>query len=213
MAVALKEKGHMKLYDSPRAPSPRRVRIFLAEKKIEVPTVTVDLGAKEHWGERFMAVNPFRLVPALELDDGTVIVESVAICRYFEEIQPDPPLFGTGPEGRARVEMWNRLIELEFYRHVAHAFRHAHPAMSEREVPQIPELAEAAKPKALAFLEIFDRELAARPFAAGNDFSIADITGLATMDFLKLAQIEVPGNLKNVARWHAAVSARPSASA
>jgi glutathione S-transferase len=203
----------MKLYDAPLAPNPRRVRIFLAEKKIKVPRVAVDLGAREHWGEAFSAMNPFQMVPVLELDDGTIISESIAICRYFEEIQPEPPLFGTGAVGKAQVEMWNRIIELEFYRHVANAFRHSHPRMADREVPQIAELAATAPGKAMAALAKLDKILHSREFIAGEAFSVADITGLVTLDFLKLAKLEVPAEMEGVRRWHAALSARPSAKA
>ncbi|MGE3244704.1 MAG: glutathione S-transferase family protein [Beijerinckiaceae bacterium] len=203
----------MKLYDAPLAPNPRRVRIFLAEKGIEAPLVQVDLGAREHWGPAFTALNPFQLVPVLELDDGTVIFESVAICRYFEEIHPEPPLFGTGPVGKAQVEMWNRAIEHELYRHVANAFRHSHPRMADREVPQIAELAATAPSKALATMARLDRVLEGRPFIAGEAFSVADITGLVTLDFLKLARMQIPDDMKSLRRWHAELAARPSAGA
>lgn len=203
----------MKLYDSLRLPNPRRVRIYLAEKGISVPAVQVDIAGREHLDGPYARVNPFGLVPALELDDGTVIVESLAICRYFEALQPEPPLFGVGPLGVACVEMWIRLLEHEYYRHVANAFRHAHPAMAELEKPQIAQLAEVARERALGFLEKFDRELANRPYAAGDDFSMADIVGLTTFDFMKVGRIACPERLTHVLRWHAAVSSRPSAKA
>ena len=203
----------MKLYNAPFAPNPRRVRIFLAEKGITVALEPVDLGAKEHWGEQFTALNPFQLVPVLELDDGAVIFESVAICRYFEEIQPEPPLFGVGAVGKAQVEMWNRVIELELYRHVANAFRHSHPRMADRETPQIAELAAAAPAKAIATMRKLDRILTDRTYIAGDAFSIADITGLVTLDFMKLARIEIPEDATALRRWNGRLSARPSASA
>lgn len=203
----------MKLYDSPLAPNPRRVRIFLSEKGIDVPLVPVDLGAREHWGAAFSALNPFQMVPVLELDDGTTIFESVAICRYFEETHPEPPLFGVGAIGKALVEMWNRVIELELYRHVANAFRHGHPRMAGREVPQIAELAAVAPDKAIATLRKLETVLQNRSFIAGESLSIADITGLVTLDFMKLARIDIPEDLPAIRRWHAAMSARPSAQA
>lgn len=203
----------MKLYDMKMAPNPRRVRIFLAEKGIEVPLVPVDLGAKEHWGEAFTAINPFQAVPVLELDDGTTISESIAICRYFEELHPQPALFGTGALGKAQVEMWTRILELELYLHVANAFRHGHPRMADREIPQIAELAAAAPAKAMATMEKLDKALAGRPFIAGDSYSVADITGLITLDFLKLARIEVPAGLTSLLAWHAALSSRPSSAA
>lgn len=201
----------MKLYDGGKAPNPRRVRIFLAEKGIEVPMIPVDMGAMGHKAEEITQRNPLQRLPILELDDGTILTESVAICRYFEELHPEPALFGTGALGIATVEMWNRRMELNFLAAVAAAFRHIHPAMRGWEEPQIAEWGEANKPKALAFLEIMDKELASREFAAGDRFSIADITGLVAMDFMKPARIAIPESFANVLRWKAALSARPSA--
>jgi glutathione S-transferase len=199
------------LNDGGKAPNPRRVRIFLAEKGIEVPLVPVDMGANAHKDEDVTSRNPLQRLPVLELDDGTILTESVAICRYFEELQPEPALFGKGALGKAKVEMWNRRMELIFMNAVAAAFRHTHPAMQGWEVPQVPEWGEANRPKALAFLELMDSELATREFAAGDEFSIADITGLVAMDFMKPAKIVIPEHLTNVLRWKAALSARPSA--
>jgi glutathione S-transferase len=203
----------MKLFDGERAPNPRRVRVFLAEKGIEVPLVPVDMGALEHKSEQVTTRNPLQRLPVLELDDGTIITESVAICRYFEELHPQPPLFGTGALGKALVEMWQRRMELTFMFAVQQAFRHIHPAMKDWEVPQIPEWGEANKPKALAFLKLLDGELADRAFIAGDAYSIADITGLIAIDFMKPARIPLPEDLTNVRRWYEAVSSRPSARA
>lgn len=203
----------MKLFDGGKAPNPRRVRVFLAEKGIEVPLVPVDMGALEHKKEAVTARNPLQRLPILELDDGTILTESVAICRYFEELQPEPALFGRGALGKAMVEMWQRRMELNLMATVAQAFRHIHPAMKEWEVPQIPEWGEANKPKAVEFLRILDRELAGREFIAGDEYSIADITGMIAVDFMKPARIAVPEDLANVIRWYRSVSARPSATA
>jgi len=203
----------MKLYDGGRAPNPRRVRIFLAEKGISVPLVPIDMGAMEHRVGEVAARNPLQRLPVLELDDGTVLCESVAICRYFEELQPEPALFGRGALGRAQVEMWQRRLEFNLFQPVSHAFRHIHPAMKEWETPQVPEWGEVNKSKALDFLVLLDVELALREFAAGDEFSIADITGLVAIDFMKPARIGVPAELTNVVRWHSALRARPSASA
>lgn len=203
----------MKLFDGGRAPNPRRVRIFLAEKCIEVPLVPVDMGALEHKREAVSSRNPLQRLPVLELDDGTILTETVAICRYFEELHPEPALFGRGALGKAMVEMWQRRMELNLFNAVAQAFRHLHPAMKEWEVPQIPEWGEANKPKAVDFLKLLDSELAAREFVAGDEYTIADITGLVAMDFMKPARIALPPELANVSRWHAAVAARPSAAA
>jgi glutathione S-transferase len=201
----------MKLYDAGRAPNPRRVRIFLAEKGVEVPLVPVDLGRLEHKAPAFVAVNPLKQTPALELDDGTILTESIAICRYFEELHPEPPLFGVGPLGRATVEMWQRRIEFGLLGTVAAVFRHLHPAMAEMEVPQVTVWGEANKPKILGFLRILDRHLAGRAFVCGESFSVADITGLVALDFMKPARLAVPDEFANVKRWHADLSARPSA--
>lgn len=203
----------MKLFDGGKAPNPRRVRVFLAEKGIEVPVVRVDMGAFEHKQQDVASRNPLQRLPVLELDDGTVLTESVAICRYFEELHPEPALFGRGALGKALVEMWQRRIELNLFLPVGFAFRHIHPAMKTWEVPQVPEWGEVNKPKALDFLSLLDKELAGREFAAGDAFSIADITGLIAIDFMKPARIAVPEELSNVRRWHAALSARPSAAA
>ncbi len=203
----------MKLYDAGRAPNPRRVRIFLAEKGISVPIVPIDLNRLEHKEPAFVVVNPMKQTPALELDDGTVLTESVAICRYFEELHPEPPLFGTSPLGRAKVEMWQRRMEFGLLGPVAAVFRHLHPAMARMEVPQVAAWGDANKPRVAEFLAILDRHLAGSSFIAGDGFSIADITGLVGIDFLKPAKLAVPDEMANVKRWHAAVAARPSAAA
>jgi len=203
----------MKLFDGGKAPNPRRVRVFLAEKGISVPLVPVDMGALGHKQEPVASRNPLRRLPVLELDDGTVITESVAICRYFEELQPEPPLLGIGALGKALVEMWQRRMELNLMLPVAQAFRHIHPAMKEWEIPQVPEWGEVNKPRAIEFLRILDEELGDREFAAGDAFSIADITGMIAVDFMKPARIPLPEELANVTRWYAALRARPSAAA
>ncbi|MDI6025974.1 glutathione S-transferase [Corticibacterium sp. UT-5YL-CI-8] len=203
----------MKLFDGGRAPNPRRVRVFLAEKGIDVPLVPVDMAAMEHKSNSVSSRNPLQRLPVLELDDGTILSESVAICRYFEELHPEPALFGTDAVGKAQVEMWQRRMELSFMFSVAAAFRHVHPAMKEWEVPQIPEWGEANKPKALEFLHFLDGELAGREFVAGDGYTIADITGMIAVDFMKPARIVLPEHLTHVWRWYKAVSARPSAKA
>jgi glutathione S-transferase len=203
----------MKLYDSKGAPNPRRTRIFLAEKGITLPTEQVDIMTMQHKTPEYAAINPLQRMPALVLDDGTIITESVAICRYFEIQQPDPPLFGAGAKEIALVEMWNRRADINFFANVAAVFRHLHPAMKELEVPQIPAFAEANRPRVTWFLELLDRELGTREFVAGDRYSIADITALVATDFMKPARLTMPAELSNVKRWHAAVSARPSATA
>ena len=203
----------MKLYDAGRAPNPRRVRVFLAEKGVTVPVVSIDLARLEHKAPAYVAVNPLQRTPALELDDGTVISESIAICRYFEELYPEPPLFGTGALERARVEMWQRRLEFGLLGTVAAVFRHLHPAMAEMEVPQVAAWGETNKPRVIEFLRFLDGELADRRFIAGDRFSVADITGLVGLDFMKPAKLGLPDELANVRRWHAELAARPSAQA
>ena len=202
----------MKLYDSKMAPNPRRVRVFLAEKGVTVPTVQVDIGTQENRKPPFLAKNPLGGVPLLELDDGSFIAESVAICRYFEEIHPEPPLMGVDAADRARVEMWNRRIEFELLATVSHAFQNTH-AFFEGRVEQVPEYGEACKRKAAKRLEWLDGELAGREFIAGDRYTIADITALVAIDFGRVVKIRIAPEQKNLQRWHEAVSARPSASA
>ena len=203
----------MKLYDSKLAPNPRRVRIFLAEKGIAVPTEQVDIARKEHKTPEYAAINPLQRMPSLVLDDGTIITESIAICRYFEMLRPEPPLFGVGSKDAAIVEMWNRRAEINFLANVAAVFRHTHPAMKELEVPQVPAWAEANRPRVSWFLEMLDRELATREFVAGDRYTVADITMQVAVDFMKPGRLSMPDGATNVKRWHTAVSARPSACA
>lgn len=203
----------MKLYDGGRAPSPRRVRIFLAEKGIDIPKVSVDLGRLEQKRASFVELNPMARVPVLLLDDGTVISETMAISRYFEALYPEPNLLGRDALEVAKIEMWNRRIEHGLYTYVQAVFRHTHPHMAEMEKPQIAAWAEANKPRVNEFLEIFDKELGDRRFAALDRFTVADITGLVAIDFMKPAKLSIPDEFANVKRWHAEISARPSAGA
>jgi glutathione S-transferase len=203
----------MKLYDGGRAPNPRRVKVFLAEKGISVPVVQVDLGKMAHKSPQYTAINPLQRVPALELDDGTVISESIAICRYFERLHPEPPLFGADAKDMALVEMWERRLEFHLLGPISHIFRNSHPAMKEMEVPQVPAWADANKPRVMDFLTLLDRELKARRYIAGDRYTVADITGMIAVDFMKPAKLSAPETLTNLKRWHDEVSARPSAKA
>jgi len=203
----------MKFYDGGRAPNPRRVRMFLAEKGITVPTEQVDLGKLQQRTEAYTAINPLQRVPALVLDDGTVITESIAICRYFEALQPDPPLFGRGALQSALVEMWTRRVEFHLYLPVSSVFQHLHPAMKAMVDPQVTEWGEANKPRIFQFLQFLDGELKSRPHVAGEGFTVADITALVAVDFMKVSKLTVPGELVDLRRWYASVSARPSAAA
>ena len=203
----------MKLYDGGRAPNPRRVRIFLAEKGISIATEQVDLGKLQQRSDAYTAINPMQRVPALVLDDGTAIAESIAICRYFEALAPDPPLFGRGALDAAMVEMWNRRVEFHLFLPVSSIFQHLHPAMKLMIDPQVAEWGEANKPRVMSFLQFLDGELRDRPYVAGSDFTVADITALVAVDFMRVSKLAVPEELANVRRWHQAVSARPSAAA
>jgi glutathione S-transferase len=201
----------MRLYDGGRAPNPRRVRIFFAEKGLPLPEIVpVDLSQLDQKREEFLALNPAGQTPVLVLDDGTAISETMAICRYLEAIHPAPALFGLGAREQALVEMWNRRIEFGLYAAVQAVFRHSHPAMVEMERPQVPEWAAANRPRALAHLAILENQLTGRAFVCGEDFSVADITAGVTVDFMKPAKIEIPEDHANVRRWHAALAARPS---
>ena len=202
----------MILYDSKPAPNPRRVRIFLAEKGIEVPTRQVDIGARESRQPAFLAKNPLGAVPVLELDDGTCIAESVAICRYFEETQPSPPLFGTDARDRALVEMWERRTEFELFRNVTGTFQNTHDFFKGR-IEQVPAFGERCRKAGRERLAWLDRELAERSFVAGERYTIADITALCAIDFGRIVDIRIAPEQKHLARWHEAVSARPSAKA
>ena len=203
----------MKLYNSNVAPNPRRVRIFLAEKGLSIPQVQVDLGKLEHKTPEFAALSPFQVIPALELDDGTVIGESIAICRYIEELHPEPNLFGTTPLERATIEMWQRRLELHLFLPIAQVFRHTHPHMAKMEEPQVPEWAAANRPRVLRAMAIFDGVLRDRAYIVGERFTVADITGLVALDFTKPARIAIPLELENLNRWRAVLAARPSAAA
>lgn len=201
----------MHIIETRTAPNPRRVRIFLAEKAIEVRYLERSLETLKT-GE-FSQINPWQRVPVLILDDGTAISETVAICRYFEILHPEPSLFGRDAVAQATIEMWHRRVELGLFNHLTQVFRHLHPKMAHLEVPQIAAWGEANKPKVLEDFAALDAHLAGSRFLAGADFSIADITLLVAIDFLKPARLSVPDDRQNLKRWHAEVSARPSAKA
>jgi len=202
----------MKIYEFTQAPNPRRVRIFLAEKGITVPLEQVNIATADNRKPEFLKINPMGGLPVLELDDGTRIAESVAICRYFEETKPEPPLFGVGAKDKAIVEMWQRRMELEVLSMTAGSFRNTSDFFKGR-IPQVKEYGEVCKNAALKRLEWLDTELANRQFIAGDHFTIADITALVGIDFGRTTGIKIGENQKNLARWHQAVSGRPSAKA
>jgi glutathione S-transferase len=203
----------VKLYDSPGAPNPRRVKIYLAEKGIEVPIEEVSIPKGEHRQEPFLAKNSLGQLPILELDDGSVIAESAAICRYFEETHPEPPLLGTDAVDRARVVMWDRRMEFQLFIPYAQVFRNTHEFWKGR-IPQVPEWGEVnrkAVTKALAWL---DGELAESEFIAGDRYTVADITAQCAFDFFgRILKLKPSPEQKHLTRWYEAVSARPSAQA
>ena len=202
----------MKIYDSKMAPNPRRVRIFLAEKDVEVPYEQVDLAKGENRTDEFRKINPLGLLPVLELDDGTHIAESVAICRYFEEHNPDPPLMGTDAQDRANVERWQRHMELEVFIPIAQVFRNTHMFFKGR-IPQVPEYGEVCRGAVENRLEWLNEVLADREFIAGDRFTIADITTLVGLDFGRISNIRVKPEHEHLSRWYKAVSGRLSAKA
>ena len=210
----------MKLYDMQRAPNPRRVRIFIAEKGLDIPKVEVDIPREENLKEDFQKINYRGLVPVLELDDGTCIDESVAICRYLEELYPEPNLLGTDALSRAQIESWQRHMEFDGFLSVASVFRNTFPLFSERGVPgrpagfkAIPDLAKRGRAQYALFLEDLNNRLGDCEYIAGDKFTIADITALVTVDFGKFTELNVPAEHKNIQRWYARVSSRPSAGA
>ncbi len=203
----------MKIIEQKQAPNPRRVRIFLAEKGLTVPFEQIDIMKQEHRQPDFADKNPMQQVPVLILDDGTAISESVAICRYFEETNPNPPLFGRDARDKALIEMANRRVELGLLYRVAQVFRHGHPAMAELEKPQIKEWGEANRGRLAEMLALVDRQLGRHAFIAGDHFSIADITTLVAIDFMRPIKYDRPPELQNLARWYGEVSQRPSAKA
>ncbi|MEO1188766.1 MAG: glutathione S-transferase family protein [Pseudomonadota bacterium] len=203
----------MKLYDYKAGPNPRRVRIFLAEKGVEVPLVHTDIIKREQKTPEFLAKNPIGSIPVLELDDGTCISESVAICRYFEELHPEPPLFGRTPLEKAQIEMWLRRVELNFMVPVGMVWIHGHP-LTARLLKQIPEAAEQNRKRVQMGYQLLDQQLAKHAFVVGPDYSVVDAVLLASLDFANgLVGVPYDSALTHLKRWHEAVSARPSAEA
>jgi len=199
------------IYGAPYpAPNPRRVRMYLAEKGISTPYADVDLLKREHKAPDFVAQNSLGQVPTLVLDDGTVISESVAICRYFEALHPDPPLFGTSPVELASVEMWIRRIELQLMTPVSMFWIHAHPLTASLSAQSHKEFGEAQKRYALDRMRWLDREIAGREFIAGSAFSMADIVAESVIDFARFTGIPLPEDAMALAAWRGRIKQRPS---
>ena len=209
----------MKLYNSPIAPNPRRVRMFLAEKGVEIPTQDVDILKGENLAPEFLALNPRGLLPTLQLDDGTCIDEAPAICAYFEAQHPNPPLLGSDPVERAQIQSWERHMELDGMSAIAEVFRNSAPPMADRSLPgrtgdaQIPALVERGKRGAQLFYERLEKRLAESEYVGGKRFSLADITALCVVDFGGFAKLGIPESHAHTQSWYAKVSARPSAKA
>jgi len=209
----------MKFYDCATAPSPRRVRIFAAEKGIELDTVQVDLANGEQFGAAFRQVNPDCMVPVLELEDGTCLTEVVAICQYLEEMQPEHSLFGATPVERALTSMWNIKVEQQGFLASAEAFRNSAKGLRKHAIPgpdsfeQIPELAERGRERVRLFIDRLDRQLGEHTYIAGDNYSIADISAMVFVDFAGWIKITIPDDASNLTRWYASVSARPGAHA
>lgn len=202
----------MKLYGAPNpAPNPRRVRIYVAEKGLDLPEIAVDLRAREHKGAEHRARNPAGQVPTLVLDDGRALSESVSICRYLEALHPDPPLFGSSAFETAEIDQWIRRVEFILASPVAMFWRHAHPFTAAL-LSQFPAFGESNRQIAAQAMRWFDMQLAERDHLAGG-YSMADICLLTSIDFAGWIGLAMPDDCAHLARWHAAVSARPSAGA
>ena len=203
----------MKLYDENNpAPNPRRVRIFLAEKGVDIPRVRINMRQREHKAPEHKARNSLGQVPTLELDDGTMISESVAICRYLESIYPQPPMFGTTPIEAARIDMMIRRVEFQIMTPVGMFWRHAHPLTAPL-LTQFKDFGESNRAHYAGGCKWLDREIAERDFIAGDAYSMADIIALTTVDFAAFTGLEMSEDCATLRAWHARVTARPSAAA
>ena len=210
----------MKLYDFGPAANSKRVRVFLAEKGIEVPTVELNVRDDDQFKEPFTSMNPFHCVPFLELADGTVIAESISICRYLEELHPEPSLFGRTAEERGIIDMWNRRVELDGFMPALHAVRNKVPLFAGRVVPgtrtelaQLPMMVERGTEMADIFLARLEPHMAENAFIAGADVSIADITCWFVINMVKMLGVDVEGRYPNIHRWHTEFTARPGTDA
>jgi glutathione S-transferase len=203
----------MKLYDEHNpAPNPRRVRIFLAEKRISIPLVHVPMRQGAHKSAQFMQKNSLGQVPVLELDDGSTLSDSVAICRYLEELHPAPALFGNDAWGRAQVDMWTRRIEFALLSRIGAVWINTHKYTAHLGT-QYQDYGEASRVRSVKAMHWLNDELQGREYLAIDRFSMADIVALTTLDFATFIGIETPPELTNLRAWHARVSARPSAAA
>ena len=202
----------MKLHEFAGAPNPKKVRVYLAEKGIDVPSVPVDIVTGENRRPDFLKKNPMGGLPVLELDDGTYLPESLAIIEYFEELHPNPPMIGTTPLERARVRALERLCELSVLGRIAVIFQNTHPLFASR-LKQSADAAESARSALASNLAVLDAKIGANKFVAGDKPTIADCTLLAALQFAEFGQIAIDPALKNVHRWYESFKQRPSAAA
>jgi len=203
----------MKIYDFALAPNPRRLRIFVAEKGLKIPTEQVDIFTGKNRTPEMLAKNPAGGLPVIELDDGSHLAESVAICRYLESLHPEPNMMGKDSREQATIEMWNRRIELGLFTAAGRAFQHTNELFKAR-LKQFPEYGETQRETTKQQLQWLDAQIGNKPFIAGDRFTIADITALVAVDFAaQAAGVPLDPSLKNLTRWHQSVSNRPSAKA
>src|SRR5580700_4346029 len=203
----------MKIYEDARAPNPRRLRIFVAEKGLKIPTEQVDIFARKNRTPEMLAKNPAGGLPFVELDDGAHLAESVAICRYLEGLHPEPNLMGKDNREQAFIEMWNRRMELNLFAPVARAFQHTSELFKAR-IKQFPEYGETQRETVKLQLQWLDAQIGNKPFIAGDRFTVADITAEVAVDFAaQFAGVTADPALKNLGRWYKSVSSRPSAKA
>lgn len=207
-------RAGMLFYDAANpAPNPRRVRVYLAEKGLSVPTETVSIVAGEHRGAAFLKVNPLGQIPALAFDDGSVLTESIAICRYFEALHPEPPMFGAGARGVAEVDQWIRRVELRLMSPLAMVWAHTHPFTARVVKPRYTEFGESQRPRVVAAMREVDRALDGREWLDGKGYSMADIVLLTTIDFAAFVGVGVPDDMAALRGWHGRATARPSSAA
>ena len=202
----------MILHEFAPAPNPRRVRIFLNEKGIDIATEQIDIMKGEHKKDDYKKMSPLSQVPTLELDDGTFITESIAICRYLEALHPEPNLLGKDPKEIAIVEMWQRRIELLLMMGIANTYRLGHPAMAALE-NQVKEWSEASRPRVIKMLHWLDKQMENKEYICLDRYTIADISALVCFDFAKWPQIDIPDDCKNLKSYYERLNSRPSASA